>query len=308
MFSRRNVKKTTKPENDIITEQNRLSDLKKKARDLEGSVKRHLDDLKSIEKGDYSHWGAAEVARMKDYHTGEKTKLEAALVPVNEKIQVATALRPDVKSLPFNSVLKAFQGTDLDNAIFALELIALSQTNGFWIPGASRRCRAALNISKTAKKAMTPSGKLNFKYAMEPVEELMAKWDATRPPPVFTTMGLSPTVTATMKQFGAVKVEVCPMRFEKRERIDPKTKKTVYYTVAILLWPEGTVHGNSKYQGTHANSQCEACGHAIKAAYNWVPLVIWGADEKPQSLWTGHDCARNLFGIKLTGELELVEE
>jgi hypothetical protein len=135
-----------------------------------------------------------------------------------------------------------------------------------------------------------------------PVVQAIAKLDATRPKPAITSLGISPLVARTLTELGATRAEACPMDFELVEGVDGRGSKTYCFRVK-LLWPEGTVHQASRYQGTANNAQCESCGHAIKSG-NFVPLVLTGPGQPPKSLWVGRDCARSLFGIKVTGQLE----
>lgn len=51
--------------------------------------------------------------------------------------------------------------------------------------------------------------------------------------------------------------------------------------------------------------QCQACGHAIKNVFNWVPLVVDSAAGVPHAMWVGKDCAQTLFGVTVKGELRL---
>jgi hypothetical protein len=145
-----------------------------------------------------------------------------------------------------------------------------------------------------------------FAADMAPVKALMAKLDATRPEPVFTYLGCSPTVTATLTYLGVEgnteTTRPCPIEWKEEVRKD-KNGTTFYVKVGYLKWPEGTVHGTSRYD-RHSN-HCESCGHAIKNGLNWVPLVIDNKVGVPHSLWVGRDCARTIFGIKVDGEMEL---
>lgn len=143
--------------------------------------------------------------------------------------------------------------------------------------------------------------------AMRPVAEVMRALDACRPPPVFTFLGLSPTVTATLESFRATKIEVCPSEVEWKVRTDARGRE-FRVPVLRLLWPAGTVHGSSPHCANASGmlQKCQACGHAIKNPSNWVPLVLWTGepypDERfPRSLWVGKDCAETLFGVKLSG-------
>jgi hypothetical protein len=78
--------------------------------------------------------------------------------------------------------------------------------------------------------------------------------------------------------------------------------------VGRVVWPEGTEHACSRFAASGSQNQCHACGHAIRNAFNWVPLVVENAEGVPHALWVGRDCAENLFGIKATGELEYAGE
>lgn len=141
---------------------------------------------------------------------------------------------------------------------------------------------------------------------MAPLALAFKALDATRPPPVFTSIGLSPSVTATMQNAqmdAGSKIEMCPVRFEEQERTIKG--KVVKVMVGILLWPEGTKHNCSRYSyGTDRNLQCHACGHAIRNPGNWVPLILTGKDNVPRSFWVGKDCAGNIFGVNMKGEAE----
>jgi hypothetical protein len=258
--------------------------------------------------------------------------------------------------------LRWFTGKSLVNAQAALNMVEASLAHGSWLPGSSRKVRAALTkanvatkLGKTNEKALerigVPEGAphyslnksgweiafmLRFGVARRDItehlrlaydattgdndalrnvivqakrfsEDIAEVWaavgrlDATRPVPVFTNLGLSPTVTATVTTLGATSFTVCPMEYKTVEGIDAKTGRTVYKTVVILHWPEGTRHRTSKY--ANRTSCCEACGHRISNPYNWVPLVLETA-HVPRSLWVGRDCARNLFNVEVDGDLE----
>lgn len=151
---------------------------------------------------------------------------------------------------------------------------------------------------------------LEFVQAFEPINALIAQLDATRPKPTVTYLGASPTVTKLLEGLGLAvaisTVRVCPIEWELVEGKN-KEGKTIRHWVGRMLWPTGTVHGASRYNFTEHNEQCQACGHAIKNAGNWVPLIMENQDGKPHSLWVGTDCARRLFGIKIAGKFELHE-
>jgi hypothetical protein len=143
-----------------------------------------------------------------------------------------------------------------------------------------------------------------FKAAFLELWAAMDALDRSCPKPVFTVLGVSPTITGSMQDLGAVKIEICPIEYKRVEYVVAGKKN--WRWVGRLLWPAGTMHGKSRYGCSHTgNRQCEACGHAIKNPFNWVPLIVWHKDGTPQALWTGRDCAESIFGIKMTGELEI---
>lgn len=287
---------------DLISLQNKIAELNKTARELTSRVKFHKGELKALEAGRYSDGfmiGADFIAFNLPRHATELAKFEGFLAETNAKIAAIEAVRTPIARLPYNGLLTYFSGTGAENARCGLELLALCLDAGCWVPNASRRVQSVLDPSKAAKKSREA-----YKEAFKRLENLFLEWDATRPAPTFTKLGTSPTITATIKSLDAVSVDVCPIEQKQVEFTDEKGKKA-YKTIVILHWPAGTVHGTSRYSSTNNNLQCQACGHAIKNAFNWVPLVLTAADGTPKSLWVGRDCSKSLFGIELDGELEI---
>lgn len=145
---------------------------------------------------------------------------------------------------------------------------------------------------------------------------LSKRLDDTRPLPVFTTLGVSPTLTSTLKSIGVdgsiSTIRLCPIRWETEEvRVPLKSGgfKICYVLVGYPEWPANTVHNASRHSyGGNSVHQCHACGHAIKQPDNWVPIIIDNAAGVPHSLWIGRDCSRSLFGIKMTGAMTLKEK
>lgn len=140
-----------------------------------------------------------------------------------------------------------------------------------------------------------------------PVAELVSLLDSRRPRPTIVCKTLSPTVLENLNKTLSVDlrdVQGCPVEYVWVDRINKKGEK-YQISVAVLKWPEGTQHGVSRFSwGSKAgNKQCEACGHAIKDSCNWIPLVGL-TPTGPISLWTGKDCAHNLFGCEIDGEAE----
>jgi hypothetical protein len=146
---------------------------------------------------------------------------------------------------------------------------------------------------------------------LAPLYDLMDKLDATRPKPVVTYLNASPTVTKLIESLGLVgtvasTIRLCPMRYEEVE-VEVNGKK-VWKFVGILEWPAGTVFGTSRYAELDhmwPTGQCQACGHAIKNAFNWVPLIVDNAEGVPHALWVGTDCSKTLFGVSVKGPMEI---
>lgn len=137
-----------------------------------------------------------------------------------------------------------------------------------------------------------------------PIAELVARLDDARPRPSFVFGAISPTVFANVGrdmglQFASVREPEVAW-----ELVEVTVQgKLVKQWVGRVLWPEGTLHGRSRFGTSDAgNQQCEACGHAIRSGV-FVPLVLDGAGAgAPHSLWVGRDCARSLFGCRLQGD------
>lgn len=135
-----------------------------------------------------------------------------------------------------------------------------------------------------------------------PIAEVVEKLDATRPKPVLLMKTLSPTVLGNVGAAMGIKLDtltIPEMEWKKVEALTPKGER--YWTWEVnILWPEGTKHNTSRYaSGDH----CHACGHRISNPFNWAPLLADSEGGK-KSLWVGKDCARNLFGCDVKGEVE----
>ncbi len=161
----------------------------------------------------------------------------------------------------------------------------------------------------------------DYAAAFAPVAAAIKALDAQIPPPVFTYLDVSRTITKTLEGLGfsevsQPKVQLAPYHFEERQAPtwDKSTRdylrnaegKILTHTVRIMItdWPAETKHGAGRF-GYGNFTHCESCGHAIQNVFNWVPLLITTADGQNYSLWVGRDCARSLFGIKVTGEVRL---
>lgn len=296
---------------DLIAAQDKIGRLQKKARELGERAKYAHDQLEKLKAGEYGSWSQADVERLTKMYTEDLTMAQGALALAGAEVIKLSALRPT--ELPFVEVLAFFTGNNQENARNALELVALSQKADQWVSGASRRVRSGLNPDKAAKKLVAkPEQKAAFKAAMAPLMALMDRWDNLRPAPTFTSVGVSKTITKTLESMkldlNPESIRVCPIEWAEEERVDEKTGKVTIVKVGYLLWPEGTRHGKSRFTyGTARHAQCEACGHAIKNPFNWVPLLIDDKAGVPHSLWVGRDCSETIFGVKMEGELELKE-
>lgn len=260
-------------------------------------------------------------------------------------------------------ILRWFSGKGAVAAAHAFALMVESEAAGYWIPGASRRVRAALNKQNVARKRAAAVGIRDYSHPLHAglsdmqygsygraakhmgavglpatataaefaAETMIRAWatdwapivsrldalDAYRPKPVIVLGTLSPTVVAHVAGtlgLELASVAVPPMHGEWRWVTRPRkgARNGEVELVKIwhveIDWPAGTRHCRSKFaDGSRAgNSQCEACGHAIRDPYNWCPLMLIESDGVPSSLWVGKDCARKLLGSDVVDSGEAV--
>jgi hypothetical protein len=142
---------------------------------------------------------------------------------------------------------------------------------------------------------------------MVALHEIYTDLDASRPLPVYTEIGLSPKVTATLQDIGLdldlATRRVAPIdwrweqerdkNFELVFRADGEPKMVKVY---FVNWPAGTVFGSSRF----ADRDCEACGKRIPSRM-FVPILIANKAGSEHGFWFGCDCARNILGIKDVG-------
>jgi hypothetical protein len=153
-------------------------------------------------------------------------------------------------------------------------------------------------------KAMAEDA-IRWARAFSEVADLVALLDARRPKPNVVMKTLSPTVAKNVSTHIGLDVSTIqspPMHGEWVEMIVKGVKQQVWQIV--IDWPEGTKHCASRFAfGSKAgNQQCEACGHAIKDPWNWLPILAYDATKTPYSLWVGRDCAKKLFGCEIEGD------
>ena len=135
------------------------------------------------------------------------------------------------------------------------------------------------------------------------VAELVALLDSRRPKPTIVMKTLSPTVAENVSKHIGLDVSTIqspPMHGEWVEMLRKGVKVKVWQVV--IDWPQGTLHFQSKFLHSENNDLCQACGHAIKDPWNWVPILSYDAGKTPYSLWVGKDCAEKLFGCEVSGD------
>lgn len=148
--------------------------------------------------------------------------------------------------------------------------------------------------------------------AFAPIAELCETLDSRRPKPtIVPETQLSPTVTENVyKAMGLHLATIqSPPWVEVWEEETLRDGRKIQVVRRRMQWPDGTQHNKSKFYATNDNMQCQACGHAIRNPFNWVPLLAYGRAEyshikkgTPYSLWVGRDCAKRLFDCKVDGD------
>jgi len=154
---------------------------------------------------------------------------------------------------------------------------------------------------------------LRWAKAFAPIAELVRLLDASRPKQTVVMKTLSPTVMENLSKHVGIdmrSIQSPPMKGEWREEtivVGGKSKQVRVWRVRIE-WPEGTLHNRSKFFHSGENWQCQACGHAIRNPFNWVPILAYGDNtlgtkSTPYSLIVGRDCAEKLFGCEVDGDM-----
>lgn len=131
--------------------------------------------------------------------------------------------------------------------------------------------------------------------------------------PVVTGIGLSPRVTATLKEINLdldlSSIKIAKMDFRMVPRLNANPKSPDYMKPLVnrdgsvimmreyfVVWSSGIIHNMSRF-----TRGCQACGKNIPSR-RYVPIEA--QDKKSGSLismWVGCDCAKNIFGIKDDG-------
>jgi hypothetical protein len=131
---------------------------------------------------------------------------------------------------------------------------------------------------------------------MVAVREIFADLDASRPLPVYSEIGLSPKVTATLLDatidLDLTSRRLCPLGSRWVE-VQDKHGRAARVKEYFAKWPEDTVFGSSRF----SHCDCEACGKSIPSG-RVVPVLITDKSEAVHGFYFGRDCARNILGIK----------
>ena len=145
----------------------------------------------------------------------------------------------------------------------------------------------------------------------EEVENVKDALNEARPAPVKTAIGLSPKVTATLKEMNLdinlPSIECAEIAFyfvPKRDKegkimMSRNEKASLLDRSYYVKWTPGTKFGRSRFGGK--SHHCEACGKAIHSGQ----FVAIECDDQNSGdhlgLWIGRDCAANIFGVKDAG-------
>jgi hypothetical protein len=137
--------------------------------------------------------------------------------------------------------------------------------------------------------------------------EAMELLNSYRPLPVITAIGLSPKVTATLKEMALdinlPSIKMAEIKYHKVPALDRKGHprfnqfgERMMDSIPYVAWTPGTVFGKSRF-----DCGCQACGKRIPSGM-YVPIE---ADDLKSGdhcgFWIGCDCARNIFGVKDQG-------
>jgi hypothetical protein len=147
------------------------------------------------------------------------------------------------------------------------------------------------------------------------VAELVELLDARRPKTVVVMKTLSPTVASNISRHIGIDVATIqsPPFHGEWVKVIIKGKTSLVFEI-VIDWPEDTRHNRSRFLRSDNHEQCQACGHAIKDPFNWVPILAYGPEPMeeqlldvapktlPYSLWVGRDCAQKLFGCEVEGD------
>nr|BFD64790.1 hypothetical protein BdHM001_34710 [Bdellovibrio sp. HM001] len=150
-----------------------------------------------------------------------------------------------------------------------------------------------------------PAGSLDYLKdnvdVLSQIRETMNILDSLLPIPVVTELGFSPKVQATLLECN-LRVDLSTVRFPDIERkvveFTDKNGRKKYRVLYRLIWPEGTMHGASRFA---SGGHCEACGKAIPSG-RFAPFQAFDKESgRHISLFVGSDCAKKIFGVRFAG-------
>ena len=172
-----------------------------------------------------------------------------------------------------------------------------------------------------SKKGQTESFLRAFRALQAEVAAAWEYLDNQHPIPVITAIGLSPRVTATLKEMN-LEIDISSVKPPRTENVleqairwsdfSKKTKpmvrkngKKLMKWVTYIRWTKGIVHHTSRFSNIDysgvSRACCEACGKGIPSG-RLVPIEAKDTkNNRLVSMWLGEDCARNIFGIKAQG-------
>jgi len=163
----------------------------------------------------------------------------------------------------------------------------------------ARRAVTHHENAENAAVSLATKAALAWVEDFAPLAAAFSKLDAARPKPNYVFREISWTVFDNVsREMGLLfeTVQMPDVRWTEREVIG-KFGETTKIWVGEILWPEGTRHHTSRFA---SGAQCEACGHGIRSGH-WIPLVLGAPGCPPKSLWVGRNCARHLFGCRMSG-------
>jgi hypothetical protein len=284
----------------LLENQAKLQYLNKQVRDIRGELKRSREYLANFQDADYiRNIPADNVSYNLTRLAAEVAKQEAELAKVLPKVAALEAKRPEINR--YTEILQGLKGNIVEKVTNAIEIVIASEEYGTWIPGGSRKVNGLVEKRTSIRNGelQVPKNWVAFKAAVAALNEKRNK-------AVFITdpTKVSPTVKKTLEglKLNSLTIRVCPIDYRE---VTLDNGRKVFH--AFLVWPKGTVHGASRFHATNNNLQCQACGHAIKNPFNWVPILVDNAAGVPHSIWVGRDCSKNLFGVELVGALILAE-
>lgn len=242
------------------------------------------------------------------------------------------------------AILAFFSGKNREAAAAALVDVTAALALGEWIPGVSRKSRAALNKPNAAQTFVRKflrktygADMLSYKHHLYDTVSTIRYGNFERLAPV-VGCAVDDKNVALVDYYFAFHTAFVPVaaafkfldaqrpkpKFIVGKELSPTQKKTLagfdnatavdVCPMEFVRQPDGTCRVFLKWpEGTRFcasrfshSDQCQACGHGIRVRDNWVPLVLTTA-AGPRALWVGSDCARSLFGIGVKGDLAIAE-